>query len=57
MTKCDQKTSGDNFFFNFMRIREGLVGGGFHSVVRLNLYQPIYVGVRAGAELGNNESI
>ena len=26
MTKCDQKTSGDNFFFNFMRIREGLGG-------------------------------
>ena len=25
MTKCDQKTSGDNFFLNFMRIREGLV--------------------------------
>ena len=25
MTKCDQKTSGDNFFFNFMRIREGLL--------------------------------
>ena len=25
MTKCDQKTSRDNFFFNFMCIREGLV--------------------------------
>ena len=24
MTKCDQKTSGDNFFLNLMRIREGL---------------------------------
>ena len=25
MTKCDQKTSRDNFFLNFMCIREGLV--------------------------------
>ena len=31
MTKCDQKTSGDNFFFNFMRIREGLI---YYAYVR-----------------------
>ena len=25
MTKCDQKTSGDNLFLNLMHIREGIV--------------------------------
>ena len=45
MTKCDQKTSGDNFFFNFMRIREGLTPHNWGCIMmgrHKNFKDPMY---------------